>query len=162
MKPIMYIYNNHDVELVKRINILYNKDEGKFIDVLTQLAIRDRQEIRDTLGIDVDINKDFVKVFAYDILMHICDNQDLEYICNQLEEKVKPLKVFTATPQNAYSGGCVIFSAYDIVDAKKLLKEIEDDLNNYYWRINLSDVKELQGVSHIGKRGLIDTHIYME
>ena len=162
MKPIMYVYNNHDVELVKRINILYNRNENDFIDVLTKLAIRDSQEVRDTLGIDVDINRDFVKVFAYDILTHICDNQDLEYICNQLEEKVKPLKVFTATPQNAYSGGCVIFSAYDIVDAKKQLKEIEDNLNNYYWHINLGDVKELQGVSHVGKRGLIDTHIYME
>ena len=162
MKPIMYIYNNHDVELVKRINILYNRNENDFIDVLTKLAIRDSKEIRDTLGIDVDINRDFVKVFAYDILMHICDNQDLEYICNQLEDKVKSLKVFTAQPQNAYSGGCVIFAAYDIVDAKKQLKEIEDDLNDYYWNINLGNVKELQGVSHIGKRGLIDTQIYME
>ena len=162
MSPIMNIYNSHDEELVNRINILYNKDEDKFIDVLFELALLYDAEIIEKISLVTEIDKSFVKTFAYEILTHICDNADLEYICNRLEDKSKTLKVFTAQPKNAYSGGCVIFSAYDIVDAKKQLKEIEDDLNNYYWRLNLGDVKELQGVSHIGKRGLIDTHIYME
>lgn len=162
MIPIMNIHNNHDVELVNRINILYNKDENRFIEVLFELALRYDAEIIETLGLVSEITKSYVKTFAYEILTHICDNQDLEYICNRLEDKT--LKVFTAQPTNAYSGGCIIFSAYDIVDAKKLLKEIEDSINDNWFGImvKLGDIKELQGVTYNGKRGLIDDFTYIE
>lgn len=164
MTPIMNIHNNHDVELVNRINFLYNKDEGKFINVLHELALRYKDEIANTLGIIEELGKPIVKTFAYEILMHICDNQDLEYICNRLENECKSLKVFTAQPKNAYSGGCVIFATYDIVDAKKLLQEIENSINDNWYGImvKLGGIKELQGVKYVGKRGLIDDFTYIE
>ena len=73
---IMNTTNNHDAELVARINEAYREKQILFNDILTLLKKRDADEISQYENCYANNIED------YDYLMHIADDQDLECILN--------------------------------------------------------------------------------
>lgn len=71
-------------------------------------------------------------------------------------------QVYKAIPKNAYSGGMVLFSAENDTQAKEVLKKIEDDLNGYYWNLELGEISVIEGLSYNESGKLIDNELYME
>lgn len=76
-------------------------------------------------------------------------------------EKMK-YNVYKAIPKNAYSGGMVLFSAENDTQAKEVLKKIEDDLNGYYWNLELGEISVIEGLSYNESGKLIDYELYIE
>lgn len=72
------------------------------------------------------------------------------------------VQVYKAIPKNAYSGGMVLFSAENDTQAKEVLKKIEDDLNGYYWNLELGEISVIEGLSYNESGKLIDYELYME
>ena len=70
--------------------------------------------------------------------------------------------VYKAIPQNAYSGGMVLFSAENESNAVEVLKKIENELNDYYWHLKLGNISQIEGLSYGVNGVLIDYDIYIE
>ena len=71
-------------------------------------------------------------------------------------------KVYKAIPQNAYSGGMVLFSAENESNAVDVLKKLENELNEYYWDLKLGNISQIEGLTYDVNGVLIDYNIYME
>lgn len=71
-------------------------------------------------------------------------------------------QVYKAIPKNAYSGGMVLFTAENDTQAKEVLKKIEDDLNGFYWNLELGEISVIEGLSYNESGKLIDYELYME
>jgi hypothetical protein len=78
---IMNTYNGHKPRLVAAINDIFNDDKYKENrnQILFALAQRDKEEIKDKLNIVIN-DYDDVEKYDADILMHVCNNADIEMI----------------------------------------------------------------------------------
>ena len=70
--------------------------------------------------------------------------------------------VYKATPQNAYSGGMVLFSAENESDAVEVLKKLENELNEYYWDLKLGNISQIEGLTYGVNGVLIEYDIYID
>ena len=70
--------------------------------------------------------------------------------------------VYKAIPQNAYSGGMVLFSAENDTHAVEVLDKIKNDLNDYYWNLKLGNITQIEGLTYGVNGVLIDYDIYIE
>ena len=75
---IMDITNSHSKELVDKINQAYKTNKDNFIKILYAIALRDEDEWFEIT--DKKPTLEYAKLYAYDILMRICDDYDLETI----------------------------------------------------------------------------------
>lgn len=78
---IMDVYNAHDKELVRKINLAWTQSKYHFMfaDILYALAKRDAQEIKDNYNCVID-SPETAMCEAHLILEHVCDDWDLETI----------------------------------------------------------------------------------
>lgn len=85
--------NNHDPELVAKINIAWNEKRGMFFPIMCALYKRDTQEILDSDAFTFpkyDIEDAYLylsanwDIEAYNYLQHIADDTDLKCILNYL------------------------------------------------------------------------------
>ena len=92
-EDIMDTTNNHNPELVAKINIAWNEKREQFFPILCALYKRDVQEILDSDAFtfpkyDADEAYHYLKdnwdIEAYNYLQHIADDTDLECILNYL------------------------------------------------------------------------------
>ena len=77
---IMNTLNAHDPELVEHINYIWCRASERFKPILLALYERDKEEAEEK-DIVVPTDDNF-ESFAYDFLMHVCDDADLETILN--------------------------------------------------------------------------------
>lgn len=77
---IMNTLNAHDPELVEHINYIWCRTSESFKPILFALYERDKVEAEEK-DIIVPTDDNF-ESFAYDFLMHVCDDADLETILN--------------------------------------------------------------------------------
>ena len=75
-------------------------------------------------------------------------------------EEIK-YNVYKAIPQNAYSGGMVLFSAENETNAVEVLKKIENELNEFYWDLKLGNISQIEGLTYDVNGVLIDYDIYI-
>ena len=80
-EEVMNYSNSHDEELVRKINEAWNNKDyhDKFGDILLAIGRRDKKEIAEKLDCEID-NYETAMANAYEILQHICNDQDLETI----------------------------------------------------------------------------------
>lgn len=92
-EDIMDATNNHNPELVAKINIAWNTKREQFFPIMCALYKRDAQEILDSDAFtfpkyDADDAYHYLKdnwdIEAYNYLQHIADDTDLECILNYL------------------------------------------------------------------------------
>ena len=77
---IMDTLNAHDPKLVEHINYIWCRASERFKPILFALYERDKVEAEEKdIIVPTDDNFDS---FAYDFLMHVCDDADLETILN--------------------------------------------------------------------------------
>ena len=95
-EEIMNIYNAHNPQLVKTINKLWNVARDRFRIILVALMERDAEEMLNGMnsccfGWDETADVEYVRLcvtgnlwedYAYDYLMHVADDGDLETIIN--------------------------------------------------------------------------------
>ena len=77
---IMNELNAHDPKLVEHINYIWCRASERFKPILLALYERDKEEAEEK-NIVVPTDENF-ESFAYDFLMHVCDDADLETILN--------------------------------------------------------------------------------
>lgn len=77
---IMHTYNHHNKTLVDKVNKCYRNKNELFWEILNLMAVRDTKEIRDIIGVEEEINREFVETRATDILTHVFDDKDLNCI----------------------------------------------------------------------------------
>ena len=77
---IMDTLNAHDPKLVEHINYIWCRSSERFKPILLALYERDKEEAEEK-DIVVPTDENF-ESFAYDFLMHVCDDADLETILN--------------------------------------------------------------------------------
>ena len=87
-EEIMDDSNNHDTELVRKINEAWNDEKyhHEFGDILLAIGRRDKKEIAEKLDCETD-NYETAMANAHEILQHICDDQDLETILSFIRYK---------------------------------------------------------------------------
>lgn len=95
-EEIMDSTNNHNPELVKKINIAWNEKRERFFPIMCALYKRDNDEILasdafadwDKVSKDYDTLYEYMEanwdIEAYNYLQHIADDTDLECILNYL------------------------------------------------------------------------------
>ena len=95
-EDIMDTTNNHNPELVKKINIAWNEKRMRFFPIMCALYKRDNNEILasdafadwEKVGKDYDTLYEYMEanwdIEAYNYLRHIADDTDLECILNYL------------------------------------------------------------------------------
>lgn len=78
---VMNTLNAHNPKLVETINNIFNDDKcvESRRQILFALAQRDADEIKEKLGIVIN-NYDDVDMYDTELLMHVCDDRDLEVI----------------------------------------------------------------------------------
>ena len=81
---IMNSTNNHSLELVTKINKLWDECSTRFQPILTILFNRDYNEVMEHDCGDYFKKGGCVLNYAEDYLMHVADDQDLEVIVNFL------------------------------------------------------------------------------
>lgn len=83
IKQVMSTNNGHNRELVRKINYLFNDESmiDNFALILETLAQRDALEIKEKLDIEIECCDDAIDN-ASELLMQICDDNDLEVIIN--------------------------------------------------------------------------------
>jgi len=81
ISKVMNSLNAHNPKLVDTINNIFNDDKcvESRRQILFALAQRDADEIKDKLGIVIN-NYEDVDMFDTELLMHVCDDRDLEVI----------------------------------------------------------------------------------
>lgn len=79
LKPCMSYYNGHDKELVDKINLIGNHPTRKFFlsKILYFLTNAYNSEVENLFGVKGPYTQKFVDTFSYEILTHICDDNDL-------------------------------------------------------------------------------------
>lgn len=78
---VMTPSNNHNPQLVEKINQCWLKKQADFQDILHLLAVRYYDELEHYFQHSVNLTTIGVsKALASDILTHICDDKDLECI----------------------------------------------------------------------------------
>ena len=89
-------YNQHSKELVLKINRLWKKDKSRFRPILVALYDRDLKEIYDAdsfMGLPIGEDNAFAELqtnweeHAYNYLMHIADDGDLETIITFIRDR---------------------------------------------------------------------------
>lgn len=78
---VMNTLNGHNKDLVRKINYCFNDDSvaDSRKQILFALAQRDAEEIADKLSIAI-LNLDMVEQYDDQLLMHVCDDTDLQVI----------------------------------------------------------------------------------
>ena len=93
---IMNCLNAHDPKLVAKINYLWARTSESFKPILFSLYERDKVEAEEKDI--VEPNDENFESFAYDFMMHVCDDADLEVIINFIRYRNKNgVQLFTDT-----------------------------------------------------------------
>ena len=93
---IMNCFNAHDPKLVEKINYLWARTSKSFKPILFALYERDKEEAEEKEI--VEPNDENFESFAYDFMMHVCDDADLEVIINFIRYRNKNgVQLFTDT-----------------------------------------------------------------